>query len=264
MRRMMIVATVLALGAAACSDSGALTTTAGEDTTTSTAAAVTTAPEATTTTTGAPAPTSTSEPAATTTGPGETTTTEAGQATTTTTGPAPTTTIAPTTTAPDAVFTITAVVFGENGFVEITNVGAAEGDVSGHWLCQRPAYFEIPAQVLQPGESAWVATGAAPSAASATAVAVFGAEGRLGQFSPRSGEVALYEGSTFSDPDRIRGFVEWGPEGGLPRAGRGGVAVEAGIWEEGTFVVVADGAIGVTATSPPTDGPEDWIGDVGG
>ncbi len=255
MRGMVIVAVVMAIGAAACADSGTPTTTTGGGATTSTGSVATSVPAITTTVTEPPA-TTTNAPAATTTEPGEIPTTTAL--------PATTTTVAPTTTAPTAAFTITAVVFGENGFVEITNVGAAAGDVGGHWLCQRPAYFEIPEQMLEPGESVWVATGEPESAGSATAVAVFGAEGRLGQFSPRTGEVALYEGSTFGNPDLIRGFVEWGPEGGLPRAGRSGVAVEAGIWEEGTFVVVPEGAIGVTATTPPTDGPDDWIGDIGG
>ncbi len=248
-----VAAAVVLLAAAACSDSGSTTTADAPATTvvpTSTVAATTPA---------------TSEPATTTSeAPVTTVTTTTAPTATTSSAPATATTVAPTTTAPTAAFTITAVVFGENGFVEITNVGAAAGDVGGHWLCQRPGYFEIPPQSLEPGESVWVATGEASSAASATAVAVFGAEGRLGQFSPRTGEVALYAGSTFSNPDLIRSFVEWGPEGGLPRAGRGGIAVEAGLWVEGELVVVTEGAIGVTATTPPTDGPDDWIADIGG
>ncbi len=252
----LVMAAAFLLTVAACADSGTTTTasTVHVDTTTTTTAAPTTTAAGT-----VPA----TDPPTTTTAPPVTTSTPA-DSTTTAAAPTTTTTIAPTTTAPSAAFTVTAVVFGENGFVEITNVGAAAGDIGGHWICQRPGYFEIPSQVLEPGESVWVATGTAASAASATAVAVFGAEGRLGQFSPRTGEVALYEGSTFSSPDLIRSYVEWGPEGGLPRAGRGSVAVEAGIWEEGAFVVIEEGAIGVTATTPPTDGPEDWIADVGG
>ncbi len=254
-----VAAAVVLLATAACSDSGSTTTTS----TTTADAPVTTTPPTSTVAATTPA---TSEPAATTSEAPATsvTTTPSAPAATTSSAAATTTTVAPTTTAPTAAFTITAVVFGENGFVEITNVGAAAGDVGGHWLCQRPGYFEIPAQSLEPGESVWVATGEASSAASATAVAVFGAEGRLGQFSPRTGEVALYAGSTFSNPDLIRSFVEWGPEGGLPRAGRGGIAVEAGLWVEGELVVVTEGAIGVTATTPPTDGPDDWIADIGG
>ncbi len=243
-----LVAAAVILLAAACADSG--TTTTSEPPATSDA--VTTTEPASTTTTAPPATTTTLAGSTTTAPP------------TTITTPATTTTVAPTTTAPVASFTITAVIFGENGFVEVTNVGNAPGDIGGHWICQRPSYFEIPSQVLEPGESVWIARDTAESVGTSTATAVFGAEGRLGQFSPRTGEAALYASSSFSNPDEIRSFVEWGVEGGFSRGGRAGVAAEAGIWEEGALVPVAEGAIGLTATTPPTDGPDDWIADVGG
>ena len=48
------------------------------------------------------------------------------------------------------------IAFGDSGFIQISNVGNAAGDPGGHWLCQRPAYFQIPSIVPEPGQSLWL------------------------------------------------------------------------------------------------------------
>lgn len=249
LRTAVIGIAMLTLLAAACGDSGTTTTAGTEPPPTS---STTVAP---TTTAAPPATTVATTSAPTTTAPPATTTSEA-----TTTTAAPTTTVAPT----GAVFAIRRVVFGDAGYLEIGNFGDVTGDLDGYWLCQRPSYFALPAQKLEPGESLLVALGAADSVGPATAAAVVGAEGALGGFSPNTGEAALYASSNFSDPEAIRSYVEWGSEGGVARAGRGQVAARAGLWVEGAFVVVPEGATGLTATTPPTDQPGDWIADEGG
>ncbi len=238
----MLAALVLVM--AACGDSGTTTTEAAPPTTSGFIATTTTGPPPTTT-----------QPAVTSTTAGATTTTAA-----------PTTTTTTTASGEAARFAISQVVFGENGYVAIANVGGEAGDVGGHWLCQRPNYFEVPPVTLEPGQVVWVATGdgATLDAAAAGAAAVAAADGRLGRFTAAGGEIALYASNTFSSAEDIRSYVEWGAAGGLPRAGRGPVAVEAGIWQAGMFVVVPPDAIGVTATAVPASGPQDWIGDFGG
>ncbi len=241
--RNLAIAAVLMIVAAACGDT-----------------ATTTAPTAAPPTTGPPATSAptTSTVVATTALPPTTTlpvtTTAAITTTTTTTMPG------------EAEFAITQVVFGENGYVAITNVGAGAGDVAGFWLCNRPSYVELPSVVLEPGQFVWVATGdgAALDASAAGAVAVTPANGRIGRFANTGGEIALYAGNSFADATAIRDFVEWGPPGGLPRAGRGSVAVEAGIWNAGDIVEVPTDAIGIAATSIPSAGESDWTGDLGG
>ena len=149
------------------------------------------------------------------------------------------TTVAPTTsvTAPSgtASFAITAVSFS-GGFVEITNVGNGSGSLEGFFLCQRPSYHSIGAIDLAPGESTQVAA----------------AGGSFGSLDAGSGEVGLYNTSSFGSASAIESYVEWGASG----HGRSGTAVEAGIWTDGGFVAT-DGSTG-GLTSDGATSPDGW------
>lgn len=190
---------------------------------------------------------------------------------------APATTQAPTTSQPtaaepesttvateavpegDAAFAMTQVVFGDSGYVVITNVGNGTGDVGGHWLCQRPAYFEIPSTELAPGESVWVAAADGAGLVPAQGVvAVVVANRSLGAFSVETGEMAMYTSNGFGDSTAIVDYVEWGSAG----HGRSSVAVEAGIWPDGGFVEVPEEAVAISGAAP-TSGPDDWAPDIG-
>ena len=169
----------------------------------------------------------TTQPAPTTTQQAPTTT----QPAPTTTQPAPTTT---TTTQPPATgstadLAITEVVFGDH--LTITNLGDAPVDVGGLWVCNRPAYVRLTAEVLAPGESVQVA---------ASKISV--PEG--------GGEVALYSSMAFDDPKAILDYVGWGSGGG-----RATEAADAGHWPEGETVTVSGASI-----SAPAGGatPADW------
>jgi hypothetical protein len=171
------------------------------------------------------------------------------------------TTTVPQDSAPegDASFALTQVVFGESGYVVVTNIGNGTGDVGGHWICQRPAYFEIPSVELAPGESVWIAAedgeGLVPAQG---VVAVVPANRSLGAFSVASGETGLYTSNGFGDSAAIIDYVEWGSGD----HGRSSVAVEAGIWIEGTFVDVPEEAVAITG-SAPTSSAADWSPDIG-
>ncbi len=237
MRKLALPA-VLALLAAACSGSGTTTT-----------AAFVPAPAQETSTT-----TSTSPPPPSTT---------LAPATTATTEPSTTTTVA----GGSPEFAVTQISFGENGYVEISNVGTGPGNVAGHWLCQRPSYFELPAADLMPGESIWVATGdgaALLDSVGLVVTSVVAAEGVLGSFTAGRGEIALYVDSDFANPGAIRDFVAWAAVGALPGLGRASVAVDAGIWQPGDLVGVPAEATGLTPTAVPSLGAGDWLADVGG
>lgn len=204
----------------------------------------------------APVPTATSAPQTTTTtapvpatAPGTTTTTTA------TTQPPPTEVTPPENAT--AVFSLTQVAFGDAAFVQITNTGNGPGDLGGHWLCQRPVYFEIPDVELGPGESVWIAADGGDLQFVGTVVGVLDAEGRLGSLAPASGEVALYRSNDFSSIDAIVDYVEWGTAG----HGRSSVAAGAGIWPEGGFVETTADTIAITSMGG--DGPESWAPDIG-
>jgi hypothetical protein len=76
----------------------------------------------------------------------------------------------------------------------------------------------------------------------------------IGTFDPTSGEVGLYLGNDFDNPDAIVSHVEWGSSG----HGRSGTAVAAQIWPDGGFVETSELTGAILATLiPPTD-PEHW------
>lgn len=227
MRRLL---PALLLVAAACGDTGTTTTssppaTDPEPTTTvTTAAPTTTAPPSSTTTSTVP-PTAEGEP--------------------------------PAGAAPD--FKITQVVFGEAGFIQITNIGNGVGDPGGHWLCQRPVYFELPSIELAPGQSVWVAADRNDLQFVGNVAGVVNAGGRMGSLAVASGEIALYRSNDFGSPDAIVDYVEWGTAG----HGRSSVAVAAGMWPSGGFVETPEGTIAIAAAVPNANDPAEWAPDIG-
>lgn len=157
-------------------------------------------------------------------------------------------------------FAITQVVFGEGGYVVITNVGGSAGSIGGYALCQRPSYLNLPDVELLPFESVWVAAGDGSLLTATPAKEVIPANGALGSFDRADGEVALYSTPDFASADAIRSYVEWGSSG----HGRSSVAVEAGLWAEGAFVEIPSDADSVQAVAQPADSPEDWVAGLGG
>lgn len=139
-----------------------------------------------------------------------------------------TTTAAPKETAPPTTDTIPPeatelpslqivfVEFGNDGYVEIANVGTEPAVVDGIQFCQFPTYVDLGTLVdgpIPPGESVQIA----------------GTE--VGGFAIAGGEAALYSSPDFSEPSAILAYVQWGSGGG-----RADVAAAAGIWAEGATV----------------------------
>jgi hypothetical protein len=107
---------------------------------------------------------------------------------------------------------IAGVDFG-NGQILIRNVGSQVYDLTGHWLCNRPNYAPLPEVPLNPGETIEIAASLIGVAAS-------------------NGEVALYTSQSFTDPNSIVRYVQWGADS----HGRTSVAVAGGVWQDGDFV----------------------------
>lgn len=203
--------------------------------------------------------------ATTTTAAADTTTTSAVDATTTTadgsttTAPAETTTTSSPTTVPasGARFALVEVGLGGLGQVFIQNVGDAPGSLAGFWLCQRPAYHEMPDVTLQPGEVAQMfVSGHDDTFLPRDGVTFIDEVANTGPFNPETGEIGLYNSNSFGSPDAIVSYVEWGDAG----HGRSDTAVAAGIWADGGFVATtADSGAILATTIPPTD-PSHWFG----
>lgn len=201
-----------------------------------------------TTTTTISAPTTTA-PGTSTTAPSLTTSLTTAAATTTTT-PRP----------PEAAFTITQVVFGEEGYVEVLNYGGTPGDPGGRWLVQASNQFRLPAVTLQPDDTVWVAVGegeAQQGAVGIDTVAVVPAHGAIGELSRRGGEMMM---GAAEDPETPLAYVAWGegPHDHLDQA------AAAGVWEPGGTVDPPFDSFGLRAVIIPPLGPDDWIAQVGG
>lgn len=118
--------------------------------------------------------------------------------------------------------------------IVITNTGASDYDLTGHQLCNRPTYIELPAQMLAPGATIEIPTS------------------DLG-LSPDSGEVGLYTARDFGNPEAIIRYVQWG-EGDH---GRSGTAVEAGVWTDAGEFVPGGSMLYTTSVADPIS-PSDW------
>lgn len=118
--------------------------------------------------------------------------------------------------------------------IVITNMGDSDYDLTGHQLCNRPTYVELPAETLAAGATIEVPTA------------------DLG-LSPDSGEVGLYTARDFGNPDAIIRYVQWG-EGDH---GRSATAVEAGVWTSTVDFVPGGFPLYLTTETDPIS-PNDW------
>jgi len=187
-----------------------------------------------------------------TTIPAPSTTAPTPGAATTTTVVAETTTTVPT-AASGPRFAMSTVALGDSAMVVITNIGDEAGSLGGHWLCQRPQYYEFPNVELAAGQSAAVSVGGDVFLPPPGAVVIEGTA-FIGPFSPAGGEVGFYSSNSFSNPNDIVSYVEWGSSG----HGRSGTAVSAGIWLDGAFVETTADSTAIIADQLPAEGPDDW------
>lgn len=137
------------------------------------------------------------------------------------------------------VFEITTVTFGSPMLV-ITNVGTETGNLGGHWICQRPAYQELPAMDVEAGQSVAISLGGDVFLPPPGALTVEGVL-NLGAISASDGEMGLYSSSSFGSAADIVSYVEWGSSG----HGRSDTAVEAGVWDDGGFVPTTGDTAGI-------------------
>ena len=115
----------------------------------------------------------------------------------------------------------------EAGFILIRNDGDEDYDLTGHWICNRPTYSELPSEVLAPGRIIEIDTAA------------------IG-LSADSGEIALYTSSDFASADDILRYVQWGSDS----HGRTATAVAGGVWQDGDFVDNQGANIESTGSDP--------------
>ena len=166
---------------------------------------------------------------------------EAAGGTTTTAGAATTlpclsdACVVPSTSPPGRHALVLRAIDFDAGLVEIANTGLEAFDLAGHWLCGQFNYEPL-AETIAPGTSLMV---------SLDGLGIEASDGELGLYKPLGAQ-------TFSSPDRIIRYVEWGSSG----HGRSGVAVTAGVWTDGDFV--SGGGANLSSSGDDPIAARDW------
>jgi hypothetical protein len=109
---------------------------------------------------------------------------------------------------------------GDDGSIVLRNLSDAAVTMEGWFICQRPSYWPIPTTTVEPGAEVTLHAGAGTDDASN----LF-ADGGFGSLSGGSGEVGLYDSSSFGSSDSIVSFVAWNGSSGRTSEAQG-----AGIW----------------------------------
>jgi hypothetical protein len=125
----------------------------------------------------------------------------------------------------------------ELGSMLLTNIGASEVRTQGLWVYQEGEFFEF--QIFS----------IAPRATILFSLRNVGGADRSG------GEIALFAGDSFSDPDAMIDYVAWG------RAGRdkSALASEAGLWGPDEFVETQSDTEVILRADQANIGAVSWI-----
>jgi ABC-type transport system substrate-binding protein len=149
-------------------------------------------------------------------------------------GETPTTAVAETTTTTireqpedaSSFFSINEIGLGPDGYVSLTNFTDVPVRLASLVLVQGSDSFELPDVAVEPGDTVLVAVGDGEGLENVVAT-----DATLGDLAPADGEIALYTSQEFDDPTAMIVYLEWGstPHDLNP------VAIEAGLWLEGSF-----------------------------
>jgi hypothetical protein len=129
-------------------------------------------------------------------------------------------------------FEINEVGLGEDGWVALNNYTDQPASMKGLFLCQPPVCVELPDVEVAAETTAIVALG---NGDDLQGVVATDADLAL---APPNGELALFAGDDAGDSSKIRSYLEWGSE---PHEATD-VAIEAGLWIEGSYAPTSDSA----------------------
>lgn len=130
-------------------------------------------------------------------------------------------------------FAINEVGLGPNGFVALTNFTEVPVSLEGLFLCQGSDCFQLPAVVVEAGQTARIAVG---DGAGLEGVVASGAT--LGELRPSDGEIALVASKSSDDPSQMYNYLQWGSTPHELTA----LALEAGLWVENGYAPSSDTA----------------------
>lgn len=209
--------------------------------------------------------TSTAAPGATT-GALPTATTAATAAPTVSTATVVETTTSTTGTPPPTIPTtvgtvaITRIVFGDDPYALITNVGSTPADLEDMWVVSSTGVAPLEPVTVPPGRSAALVLGGEEPPQFVGIVAIIDLATALGPVATSSGELGLFAAEAFTNPDAVVDYVAWGTGPHL----NGAAAVAAGIWGSGSSVELPAEALSMASPGTLGAGVEDWVAVIGG
>jgi hypothetical protein len=132
-----------------------------------------------------------------------------------------------------AYFSINEVGLGPDGFVALTNFTDVQASLAGLYLCQGTQCFELPDQMVAPGETVRVAVGDGSGLENVVAV-----HATLGELRPADGEIALYASPDIHNPEQMLVYLQWGS---TPHEFTD-AAIQAGLWVKGGYAPTSQNA----------------------
>ncbi|MBA2337441.1 MAG: hypothetical protein H0V96_06765 [Acidimicrobiia bacterium] len=169
-------------------------------------------------------------------------------------------TIPPTIPATVGTVAITRVVFGDDPYALITNVGSTPADLEDMWLVGSTGVAPLEPVTLPPGRSAALVLGGEEPPQFVGIVAIIDLATALGPVVTSSGELGLFAAEAFTSPDAVVDYVAWGTGPHL----NGAAAVTAGIWGSGSSVDLPAEALSMASPGTLGAGVEDWVAVIGG
>lgn len=129
-------------------------------------------------------------------------------------------------------FAIVEIGLGANGYVALENYTDQPAQLEGLRLCQARRCVKLTAAEVEPGTIARVSVG---DGSGVEHVVMRDADLQL---EPSDGEVALMSAGSDFKPEVMRNYLEWGS---TPH-GLTAIAIEAGLWHEGSYAPTAEDA----------------------
>lgn len=131
-------------------------------------------------------------------------------------------------------FAINEVGLGSNGFVALTNFTDVPASLTGLYLCQGSACFELPDVVVAADDTVRISVGDGSGYEN-----VIAAHATLGELRPSDGELALLVSKKIDNPQSMLVYFQWGSTPhGLTQT-----AIDAGLWVKGGYGPSSQNAI---------------------
>lgn len=133
----------------------------------------------------------------------------------------------------NSLFEINEIIPGPDGYVALKNFTDVPVTLAGQYICQGKDCFELPGEIVSPDETVKITVGNGDGLDGLVI-----ADATMGKLQPADGEIALFASTNWDNPAALLTYLEWGS---TPHD-LTELAIEAGLWLEGTYAPAGSGA----------------------